>query len=152
MGIIGSRHQARQVALQALYELDCTGHSVPEVLTQRLQQEALPDDMRPFVYQLVNGVLLHRQQLDDLIQEYAPEWPVDQMAIIDRNILRMSIYEIAISKSAPLRVVINEAVELAKDYGAETAPRFVNGVLGSLAAKEDVIAQLFSSQDIEADV
>ncbi len=150
--MIGSRHQARQVALQALYELDCTAHSVPEVLTQRLKQEPLPDDMRPFVYQLVNGVLLHRQQLDDLIQEYAPEWPVDQMAIIDRNILRMSIYEIAISKSAPLRVVINEAVELAKDYGAETAPRFVNGVLGSLAAKEDVIAQLFSSQDIEADV
>lgn len=150
--MIGSRHQARQVALQALYELDCTAHSVPEVLMQRLKQESLPDDVRPFVYQLVNGVLLHRQQLDDLIQEYAPEWPVDQMAIIDRNILRMSIYEIAISKSAPLRVVINEAVELAKDYGAETAPRFVNGVLGSLAAKEDVIAQLFSSQDIEADV
>lgn len=150
--MIGGRHQARQIALQALYELDCTTHSIPEVLMQRLQRVTLPDDVRPFVYQLVNGVVIHRQKLDDLIQEFAPEWPVDQMAIIDRNILRMSIYEIAVSKSAPLRVVINEAVELAKDYGADTAPRFVNGVLGSLAAKEDAIIALFSSQDIEADV
>lgn len=150
--MIGGRHQARQIALQALYELDCTTHSIPEVLMQRLRQESLPDDVRPFVYQLVNGVLLHKQKLDSLIQEYAPEWPVDQMAVIDRNILRMSIYEIAISKTAPLRVVINEAVELAKDYGADTAPRFVNGVLGSLAAKEETIAALFSNQDIEADV
>ena len=150
--MIGARHQARQIALQALYELDCTSHSVPEVLMQRLKTEALPDDVRPFVYQLVNGVLLHRQRLDSIIQEFAPEWPVDQMAIIDRNILRMSIYEIAVSKTAPLRVVINEAVELAKDYGADTAPRFVNGVLGSLEVKEDAVIQLFANLDVEADV
>lgn len=137
--------------MQALYELDCTSHSIPEVLSQRLEQTPVPDDVRPFVYQLVNGVVLHREKLDDLIQQYAPEWPVEQMAVIDRNILRLSIFELAVSRTAPLRVVINEAVELAKDYGADTSPRFVNGVLGSLAAQEDaVIAHFSDQQDVEA--
>ncbi len=152
MASVGARHQARQVSLQALYELDCTSHAIPEVIKQRLQQVDLPDDLQPFVFQLVNGVWLHRKTLDAVIHQYAPEWPVDQMAIIDRNILRMSIYEIAISRTAPLRVVINEAVELAKDYGADTAPRFVNGVLGTLAAQEDAIVALFSSEDAGAEL
>lgn len=150
--MVGARHLARQVALQALYELDCTAHTAAEVLMQRLKQEALPDDVQPFVYQLVNGVQAHKAALDRLIQQHAPEWPVDQMAIIDRNILRLSIYEIAVSQSAPLRVVINEAVELAKDYGSDTTPRFVNGVLGSLAADQTDLAALFSGQDVGAEL
>jgi N utilization substance protein B len=149
--MLGARHLARQVALQALYEVDCTAHSVPQVLTQRLAQEVVPDGVRPFVYQLVNGVLAHRERLDSLIQQHAPEWPVDQMAIIDRNILRMSIFEIAVSNSAPLRVVINEAVELAKSYGSDTSPRFVNGVLGSLAESEDTLRASFVDQDLGAE-
>ena len=146
--MLGARHQARITALQALYEIDCTGHAVPDVLTNLLDSDPLPAGAQRFAYQLVNGVLEHRAALDKLIQRYAPEWPVDQMAIIDRNILRMAIFEIAVSNTAPLRVAINEAVELAKTYGADTAPRFVNGVLGSLAANEVAVKELFSSQDV----
>ena len=145
MAGVGVRHQARQIALQALYEIDCSEHSVANVMAERLQRVSLADDVRLFVFELVNGVIRYQTTLDQLIHQYAPEWPVDQMAIIDRNILRMSILEIAVSNSAPLRVVINEAVELAKDFGADTSPRFVNGVLGSLAANEEAMQAAFSS-------
>jgi N utilization substance protein B len=146
--LMRARHQARHIALQALYEVDCTGHSVPEVLMQRLKQEPLPDDVRPFVYQMVNGVLQQLEALDEQIQRYAPEWPTDQMAIIDRNILRMAIFEIAVSQTAPLRVVINEAVELAKAYGGDTSPRFINGVLGSLAENVTELKAALTEQDV----
>ncbi len=143
----GGRRQARCVALQALYEIDCAGHSVGDVLTERLMDEPLPESLRPFVYQLVNGVLEHQRALDALIQQYAPEWPIDQMAIIDRNVLRMAIFEFAVSETAPLRVAINEAVELAKEFGSDHSPRFVNGVLGSLAAKESELRAAFVQQN-----
>ncbi len=146
--MLGARRQARIIALQALYEIDCTGHEVSGVLSNLLEADPLPESTRPFAYQLVNGVLAHREALDELIQHYAPEWPVDQMAIIDRNILRMAILEIAISRTAPLRVAINEAVELAKIYGSDTSPRFVNGVLGSLADNAAGVKAMFSNQDV----
>lgn len=88
---------------------------------------------------LVKGVLRNRQQLDAMIHRYAPEWPIDQMAIIDRNILRISIYEFGISLDTPIKVAINEAVELAKIFGSDTAPSFINGVLASLANRYDEI-------------
>jgi N utilization substance protein B len=134
--MVGTRRQARTVALEALYEIDCAGHAVTAVLGERARTGVVAEDVRLFVYELVTGVINNRTKLDDLIQRYAPEWPVNQMAIIDRNVLRMAIFEIMISSSAPLRVVINEAVELAKLYGSDTSPRFVNGVLGSLVAAE----------------
>ncbi|MBN1967661.1 MAG: transcription antitermination factor NusB [Anaerolineae bacterium] len=145
------RHDARCVALQALYELDCTGHTLADVMAQRLADRPLPDEVRPFAYQLVNGVLAHHEQLDGLLQEYAPEWPIDQIAIVDRNILRMAILEIAVANSAPLRVAINEAVELAKTFGADASPRFINGVLGSLAANMGAIKAVFATQEIAED-
>lgn len=146
------RHEARRIALQALYEIDCTGHKVADVMTQRLQQEKLSDEMRPFTFQLVNGVLEKQVTLDTLIQQHAPEWPVDQMALVDRNILRLAIYEIAVYGDTPLRVVINEAVELAKDFGADTAPRFVNGVLGSVVADVAALKAAFTGhEDVVAD-
>ena len=92
-------------------------------------------------YDLVNGVLSHAAQMDEVIQRHAAEWPLDQMAVIDRNILRIAIYEFIISQQTPVRVAINEAVELAKLYGADSAPRFVNGVLGALASKRATIWQ-----------
>lgn len=146
--MIAARRQARTVALQALYEIDCADHAVLDVLPQRLQSGSLPAEAHAFVYQLVNGVLAQQETLDPLIQKYAPEWPVAQMAIIDRNILRMAIFEIAVLDTAPLRVVINEAVELAKAFGADTAPRFINGVLGSLVADEPDLKAMFSQQDV----
>lgn len=96
----------------------------------------LTDDVRMFAHRLVNGVLEQRTRLDALIQQYAPEWPLEQMAIIDRNILRIAIYEFALTGDTPIKVAINEAIELAKDYGSESASRFVNGVLGALAVHE----------------
>jgi N utilization substance protein B len=132
-----NRRLARVLALQALYELDCTQHSIGEVMTARLDTEPLTDDLRQFAYRLVNGVIDNKIRLDVVIQEYAPEWPLNQMAIVDRNILRMSIYEFAILKETPIKVAINEAIELAKDFGSDSASRFINGVLGTLAAQED---------------
>jgi transcription antitermination protein NusB len=110
-------------------------HPVEEVLSRHLLEESLGEDAEVFSRQLVYGVLKHQGVLDKLIQEHAPEWPVDQMALIDRNILRMAIYELTTTEGTPLKVAINEAVELAKTYGSDSAPRFINGVLGALASK-----------------
>jgi transcription antitermination protein NusB len=135
-----NRRLARNTALQALYELDATQHTIAEVMTARLEEEPLAEDMRVFAYKLVNGVLDNRKQLDTVIQHYAPEWPLDQIAIVDRNILRMAIFEFAILTETPIKVAINEAVELAKDFGSESASRFINGVLGTLATHEEELA------------
>jgi transcription antitermination protein NusB len=132
-----NRRLARVLALQALYELDCTQHSIADVMTARLDSDPLSEDLRQFAYRLVNGVIDNRTKLDVVIQEYAPEWPLNQMAIVDRNVLRMSIFEFAILKETPVKVAINEAIELAKDFGSDSASRFINGVLGTLAAHED---------------
>ena len=128
------RRRARILALQALYEIDTTQHPVGTVLDQRLTEDPLPADGEAFARELLTGVLQHQVALDELIQRYAPEWPVEQMAVIDRNVLRIAIYEFFISKLTPTKVAINEAVELAKLFGSDSAPRFVNGVLGALAA------------------
>jgi len=128
------RRHARILALQTLYEVDTTHHPVGTVLTQRLMEDPLPEEGEAFARELLTGVIQHEVELDELIQRYAPEWPVDQMAVIDRNVLRIAIYEFYISKLTPIKVAINEAVELAKLFGSDSAPRFVNGVLGALAA------------------
>ena len=128
------RRRARILALQALYEIDSTHHPVGTVLDQRLTEDPLPEEGQVFARELLTGVIQHQVELDELIQHYAPEWPVDQMAVIDRNVLRIAIYEFFIGKLTPTKVAINEAVELAKLFGSDSAPRFVNGVLGALAA------------------
>jgi N utilization substance protein B len=130
------RHRARVAALQALYELDCTGHAPAVVIEQRLMEVQLPETGERFARDLVEGVREHLERLDGLIARYAPDWPVEQIAVIDRNVLRISIYEILMRKDTPTKVAINEAVELAKQFGSDSSSRFVNGVLGSLVAKE----------------
>lgn len=130
------RHKARAIALQALFEIDCTGHKQGVVIERRLEDSGLPESGAAFARVLVDGVGEHRQKLDELIGRYAPEWPVDQIAIIDRNILRIAIYEILFGDDTPTKVAINEAVELAKEYGSDSSGRFVNGVLGSLVSRE----------------
>jgi N utilization substance protein B len=130
------RHRARVLALQALYEVDCTRHNPAKVLTQRLGESDLPEPAAAFCRDLVLGVGAEQETLDELIERYAPEWPVDQIAIIDRNILRICIYELLVRDDTPTKVAINEAVELAKQFGSDSSGRFVNGVLGSLVAKE----------------
>lgn len=133
------RTRARSIALQALYEIDVSGHDPGTVLADRLQEEPLEDDLVDFASQIVAGVYPMFETLDQFIAEHAPEWPLDQVAIVDRNILRIALWEFAVYEKTPLKVVINEAVELAKTYGSDSTPRFVNGVLGSLAVRQNEI-------------
>ena len=137
------RTRAHGVALQALYEIDLTGHPTGEVLQERLVDTPLEDTLFLFTQQIVLGVLPITDLIDKLIGQYAPEWPLDQVAAIDRNILRIAIWEIAVDQQTPLKVAINEAVELAKLFGSDSTPRFVNGVLGSLALHLSEISQIF---------
>lgn len=136
-----ARTRARGVALQALYEIDITNHPPGEVLQNRLEDELLSEELAEFARTIVFGVLPLAVDLDRVIAQYAPEWPLDQIAAIDRNILRVACWEFAVERDAPVKVAINEAVELAKLYGSDSAPRFVNGVLGSLADHQSEISQ-----------
>jgi N utilization substance protein B len=138
---VKARHQARIAALQALYEIDCAGHAPGLVLERRLADSQLPQTVEGFTRRLVSGTLEHQATLDLFIHRHAPEWPLEQMAYIDRNILRMAIFEFAIDGQTPIKVAINEAVELAKTFGSDSAPRFVNGVLGTLVEHKEAIAQ-----------
>lgn len=131
-----ARHRARIVALQALFEIDCAGHAPGAVISRRLEETELPEPVDQFACELVQEITSRRADLDSFIVRYAPEWPVDQIAIIDRNILRIAIYEILHHPATPVKVAINEAVELAKKFGSDSSSRFVNGVLGTLVAKE----------------
>lgn len=135
------RHRARIAALQALYEIDCSTHDPRLVLERRLEQTELPDAGNEFARELAMGVLDHQERIDAMVGRYAPEWPVDQIAIIDRNILRIAIYEILLGEDTPIKVAINEAVELAKTFGSDSSGRFVNGVLGTLVAEEAASAR-----------
>jgi N utilization substance protein B len=123
------------VVLQALYEVDSVNHDPAAVLEQRMVVHPLPPKGAAFAQSLLNGVLAYRSQLDEMIQTYAPEWPLEQMSLIDRNILRIAIYEFAINGETPVKVAINEAVELAKIFGSDSSRRFINGVLGTLATQ-----------------
>ena len=135
------RTRARSLALQVLYEVDIANHPPAEIFKLRLEESPLTEDLADFARQIIFGILPLTSTLDRLIGKYAPEWPLDQIAAIDRNILRMALWEFAAFRETPLKVAINEAVELAKLYGSESAPRFVNGVLGSLADHEHEIQQ-----------
>jgi N utilization substance protein B len=135
------RTRARSLALQVLYEVDIANHPPGEIYKLRLEESPLPDDLAEFARQIIFGVLPITGALDHLIAKYAPEWPLDQIAAIDRNILRMALWEFAVYGETPLKVAINEAVELAKLFGSDSAPRFVNGVLGALAEHQSEIQQ-----------
>ena len=135
------RTRARSVALQALYEIDVSGHPLGSVIQERLEDDVLEPELVEFTRLIVQGVAPMFETLDYYIAEHAPEWPLDQVAIVDRNILRMALWEFAVYGKTPIKVVINEAVELAKTYGSDSSPRFVNGVLGSLAARQNELVQ-----------
>jgi N utilization substance protein B len=135
------RRKARIVALQTLFEVDSAGHMPERVVGERLEASPLPPPGDRFARLLVSGVLQHQQQLDTLIQQYAPEWPLSQMALVDRNVLRIAIFELLVARTAPEKAVINEAVELAKHFGSDSSHRFINGVLGSLLDQEAQLPQ-----------
>jgi N utilization substance protein B len=131
--LAGQRRKARVLALQALYELDSVPHEAPEVLARLAEELNASRETTAFATTLVEGVLRERSQIDEMIVKLAPAWPVDQIPAIDRNILRLAIYEVVIDNKVPMRAAINEAVELAKVYGGESSPKFINGVLGSVS-------------------
>ncbi|MFO7942734.1 MAG: transcription antitermination factor NusB [Anaerolineales bacterium] len=135
------RTKARAIALQTLFELDITDHPLGTVLKNRIADSSLDEDLIYFIHDIVHGVWPNTSELDRFIAEHAPEWPLDQVAVIDRNILRIALWELAVNNNTPLKVVINEAVELAKTYGSDSASRFVNGVLGSLAERQNELRQ-----------
>ncbi|MBI3943588.1 MAG: transcription antitermination factor NusB [Chloroflexi bacterium] len=138
-GVVKVRRKARALALQALYEMDSTNHPLEVVISFRLEDTPLPEPGADFMQRLVRGVWEQREMLDATIGRIAPEWPVEQMALIDRNILRIAGYEILVSKETPLKVAINEAVELAKLFGSESSRRFINGALGTLVGKSEPV-------------
>ncbi len=130
---MGARRRARVLALKALYEMDMAGHPAPQVLERLAQEEGAEGEAAEYARHLVQGVLEHLSQIDKVIRRKAPLFPLEQIAAIDRNILRIAIYEVLIDNRVPVRAAINEAVELAKQYGNESSPRFINGVLGAVS-------------------
>lgn len=143
------RTKARSIALQVLYEHDLTGHPPGQTLVERLGDDQLDSGLEEFTREIVLGVIPNILQLDDFIAQHAPEWPLDQVAVVDRNILRIALWEFAVANCTPIKVAINEAIELAKMYGADSTPRFVNGVLGSLANRQEEIREVFKSHPTE---
>jgi transcription antitermination protein NusB len=131
------RRLARILAFQTLYEMDVSRHRPGEVLQRLLDEQQPAPEAGAFARELVTGVLRHRAAIDEQIHTSAPAYPLAQMSPVDRNILRMGIYEcLYTSQQVPARVAVNEAVELAKRYGGDSTPRFVNGVLGHLIRGE----------------
>lgn len=128
------RHKARILALQTLYEIDCSAHNPDEILDRALQEKSLPEEIASFARLLVTGTVQNREDIDNSIGRFAPLFPVEQIAIIDRNILRLAIFEIVFERSIPVKVAVNEAIELAKSFCSDSAPKFINGVLGSIIA------------------
>ncbi len=132
---MGIRRQARIAALQTLYEYDSAHHDPDAVLDRLAADDHLPSKAVEFARTLVHGVLEHLEEIDTAIQFAAPEWPLAQMARIDKNVLRLAIFEILYNNAVPAKVAINEAVELAKLFGSDTSSRFVNGVLGTVYSR-----------------
>src|SRR4030042_573738 len=132
--MMGTRRKARVIALQTLYEVDSVKHGAEAVLERRLAEGEFSDENFTFVRELVSGVIQNRDEIDSNIKRFAPAWPIAQIALIDRNILRLAIFEILFDNKVPVKVAVNEAVELAKTFGAGSSAKFINGVLGSVSA------------------
>ena len=128
-----ARRLARAITLKALYEIDSTGHKAEEVLNRLLADAGFSAENFAFVHELVNGVIKNQQNLDQNIKNFAIAWPIEQLPVVDRNILRLAIFELLFDNKVPISVAINEAVELAKAFGGDNSAMFVNGVLSSLS-------------------
>ena len=133
---VTGRRKARTVALQVLYEVDSVDHPWDQVSSRDLKGKRLPEEAELFARGLVEGVLANTKRIDDIISEFAPSWPVSQLSVVDRNLLRLATYELTIESTSPPKVVINETVELAKLFGSDSSSRFINGVLGSVVEAE----------------
>lgn len=134
---MSNRHLARSIAMQTLFEWDFRGQpsaGLPAILAHNLNEfGAGLDSEKQFAEELTNGVIDHQKEIDEIITKYAPNWPVEQLTMVDRNILRIGIFELQFNENpVPPKVAINEAIELAKSYGGPSSGKFVNGVLGTM--------------------
>jgi N utilization substance protein B len=131
---VGKRHQARELALKVLFQLEGTDDDPEEVLRYHAIENGATEDIANFARELVRGVLDNEDRLDAILTEASEHWKVEQMAKVDRVILRIAVYEIAVDRKVPTKAAINESIELAKTFSGEEAGRFVNGILGRVAA------------------
>jgi N utilization substance protein B len=133
---MSSRHLSRSISMQSLYEWDFSGKKLDlkKIVEKNIKEFGPGLEDETFVWQLVTGVIEHLSELDKIIEKAAPEWPIEQITIIDRNVLRMGLYELLFGKKeeVPPKVAINEAIELAKSFGGENSGKFINGVLGTV--------------------
>jgi len=139
---MSNRHLARTIAMQSLYQWDFQGkpaEKVAEVIDFNLKEFAPDFDDKGFVTELVEHVISRLEEIDKTITAYAPDWPIEQITTVDRNILRIGVYELKFAENIPSKVAINEAIELAKTFGGESSGRFVNGVLGAIY--KDMVAK-----------
>ena len=134
---MASRHLSRSVAMQSLYEWDFRGRKeemLSEIVERNIKEFAAGVEDPSFIHNLVNGIIEHIKELDKIIEKAAPQWPLEQIAVVDRNVLRLGLYELLFGnrEEVPPKVAINEAIELAKSFGGESSGKFVNGVLGTV--------------------
>jgi N utilization substance protein B len=133
---MASRHLSRSIAMQSLYEWDFMGkkENLDEIVERNIKEFGPGLENEEFVWQLINGVISHIKDIDNIIAKAAPEWPIEQITIVDRNVLRIGLHELLYSnkEEVPPKVAINEAIELAKTFGGESSGKFINGVLGTV--------------------
>lgn len=148
---MANRHLSRTILVQALYEWDFRKHEDVGPIVQRGIDTFQNEVDGEFVQAIAEGVVATLPDLDTLISTYAPEWPLEQIAVIDKTLLRASVYELKYTDDAPPKVVINEAVELAKTFGGENSARFINGVLGSVYRNDPKFAEMRAKEDVTAE-
>lgn len=139
---MSNRHLLRSIAMQTLFQWDFMGQPsgiVPALVEKNCNEFALGAKENDFAMELVDGVIKHQSNIDSLITKYAPQWPLEQITTIDRNILRLGTYELQFADTIPAKVAINEAIELAKTFGGQSSGRFINGVLGAMY--KDMVAR-----------
>lgn len=146
---MSNRHLARTMAMQSLYEWDFNGRKegkLQEILKHNLKEFAPDFDDKGFTKTITDGVQKHQAEIDAMIVKYAPEWPLEQITVVDRNVLRIGIYELYYNQDIPPKVAINEAIELAKTFGGESSGKFINGVLGTIFKQMDPEAAALPSE------
>lgn len=146
---MSSRHLSRSIAMQSLYEWDFSDKSsgLEKIIERNIEEFGPGIEDKSFVWQLVTGVIRYLKEINEIIEKAAPQWPISQVSIVDRNILRIGIYELLYGdrKAVPPKVAINEAIELAKSFGGESSGKFINGVLGTVYKEIEITTHLPSS-------
>lgn len=127
-----NRRQAREKSLQILYQFDVTKVNIQEIIDQRLEEETINENVRTFIANIIEGTVNNLDEIDNIIKQYAVDWTIERMPTVDRNILRIAIYEMNYTKGTPIKVILNEAIELAKTFGSDNSAKFINGILGKI--------------------